>query len=284
MSDFIELYRIEVMHDYYRDACCGDIIVVPTKECLRYIHNLELFIRQDYKNRWLICARNSDIDIERIKTVIAGNDTKLEFYLEYNNPEFFLYTDWPNYKPHLQYLFSTDDVDTIKDDRTIKFGVTESSDVVVCRVDNEQYKVNNGSIAILSLNLSADIFDTEKIAENNVVNVKILFNCNRSHWEYILIPRTFNDKQRVFLEEESGKLKFDTPDEHDMPDGQKSYVTMVKDIVDLKENYNYRINLLEEKNGSKRVLQSAIDYPSVTDFSDSNVDDNIRVVTKYIYF
>ncbi|GEM_PF-4687328 len=284
MSDFIELYRIEIIHDYYRDACCRDINLVPTLECSRHMYNFELFLKREYKNRWLICTHKTDFGIERINSVIAIGDIKFDFYLEYTNPEFFLYTNWPGYKPHVQYLFSTTGVDTVKEQRLIQFGVTDTDKTIMCKIDNEQYKVNNSSIAMLRLNLAEDIFQLDDAKENSAVDVKVMFGSNKSHWEYVLIPRAFNNKQRVYLEEESGKLKFDDPDGHDMPDGQKSYVTMVKETINLREEYDYRINLFEEKNKAKRILLASVDYPAVTDFSDSNTSDNIRVVTKYIYF
>ncbi len=87
--DFKSLFRVEVLHEYYTDRICRDLIFTPTVECQSRLNGLRLTMRSQHNGIEILYTK--DHNHQKLIEIPAG--THLKFLIGIKNNFFYNYSN-----------------------------------------------------------------------------------------------------------------------------------------------------------------------------------------------
>ncbi|MFA8434715.1 MAG: hypothetical protein ACEPOZ_09385 [Marinifilaceae bacterium] len=287
MSSYVQIYRVVVLHDFFEGNRCRGVNLVPVPECMNQMGNLGLLFRQNNYNEWGLYAKDDELQRDKLQLWMEEETSALEFQVEVSQNDFFLYTDWPGYSPKECYVFEIGDKEKelLDSEGELHYGVVPEEKIIVCRRDKTLQKQSNRVLGFLKLGFSDKMVENWGQTEvSQCKEITIGFHALKVVWEFILIPRDSSVDQNLLLKDATGKMELETLEKFELTQGLMAYRGVSSSLIQLKECYDYRVQLWELKQTGKRLISSEIPLPRVGEFSIKATKENPQIVSKYFYF
>lgn len=117
------------------------------------------------------------------------------------------------------------------------------------------------------------------------IRKSISFSSPETYWKYIFIPNVENArvKKIKFIDQSSHPLPFNQVNE--IAIGEKTgHVFISTEPIQLKESYEYRFELFEEKQHGEKLLRREIAFPEIHAYDPETRRDKIKTLSQYIYY
>jgi hypothetical protein len=287
MSSYSTIYRIVIGHEFFEENVCRFIKISPTPECKTHLNNLGMIINQFAINEWHLLVPGDDLHKEKIILWLQNNDQSLDFDMEVIQTDFFHCTNWPefSYTKNYEFQMEPNGINVLLSENELVFGLIEDKKTVPVSINTNDKKQNISSVCKLCLTFSEEIINNIWSVKNRAeYNIKVQYNSLKVIWEFILIPRNSTNNKTLVLKEVEERLELSQLDEIEVTPGQLAYKGYTTELIPLKENYNYQIQLWELRDSGKKMILEDMPLPKAGEFSKNYSNNNSQIITKFYYF
>lgn len=235
---------ITITHGYHHPDNCG-IILETADESVWLMKKADLLLHRQSNTKWMLLKPETEKDkVNPAELVLKEYEGTLNFNLIEKTHEFYYYTEWD------------------------KEGHNGSG----WSLQNRKGPVPNKKQ--LQIRMTPDLL-------KRTPGITITIPNREAFWELILISRYNPEAYPVELRENTGKIKFSSPEVIPFPGEKKAFRCTSEIPIPMKEIYDYKISLWEKREKGERLLSSHIPHPRPDSVS---VTSPQNMITSYFYF
>lgn len=240
-SAFKTWITIRVSHTYFQDKKCG-LDIIPDEQTRLLLQKAGLILKKQDNCTWLLIKHDGEQEDKRLNMFFEDEENaQLIFLLKNQTPDFYYFTKKEIVSP----------------------------DSCKC-----EYVGMNGVFFQLSI-------PVDKSVTARAPDLYLQMESNLRYWEFILIAKYSPENIKIRLNENKGKIEFEQQEKVDFPgENKKVFRFLSVRPVELKEKYDYKINLWEERDRGERLLVDSLPFPRVNSIS---IFDKTDTITSYCY-
>lgn len=284
MEAFQPLFDITVQHSYFAKGKCSCLDFLPNANTARMMRNTGILIKKT-GNGILVLYAKSKLEAVRLYLENGGEGLEFDFKLYAADPDFKTYTE-PFSEAGGEVLYfdnqsksvSTDGMNRLHASKYISSKNLLSLDSVQLKdvLSQKDRLIPPVSVVKIRAKGKSTFFDEQ--FESTAPSFFLNFKARQTYWKYYLQSEKADKNTYIF--DPDNRVNFVPADPARLSDGRTLLSYRSKEPIPLNENYDFRFQLKQPKNGGEQILYKQLPFARVGQTGKEVVAKKARVVSE----
>jgi hypothetical protein len=178
-----QLFELSILHNYYQNQVCPDLIVEPTIECLKILRGHRLILKNKINGIVVIAP----VDLEHKPWIELKDNLQFTFILKLKNPEFIDFTDieWQPINSDI-YCFNNQKIDQIA-----------ATELEANTTKLSERNLSGGQNLLGIVDIYNNLSMPKKL--NQMCEYKITFKSKKQQWKYYIVTDMITNEDNFLI-------------------------------------------------------------------------------------